>query len=286
MLTRKEKADYIYQKITENHIYSWKDPRLCFPNGKSVLAFLHTQVHQEFKKSDDLTDRYVYKTLQKAKRELEKNEWTICFNAIEKNLESNPFIPLTHSQIVLPNQQTIANFLGEIKRKIKQNSEYKEDLLSALARLKQLQSILKIDARFSFLEEQVCKNTHFNLSSNEKKFPDGSSCAAYWNYCQSKISQELKEEDIYLNKKLKHLLMLAKRMHLLNHMEILKQEIIADPQFRFYKTQKTFEDGTKYRSCWEYCNRLVKKNKEKKPDKIELSLYQTMAEIDELRRTK
>ena len=287
MLTRKEKADYIYQKIIENRIYSWKDPRLCFPNRKRVLSFLYTWGHRESKEIDDLTTMYVYNTLQKCQRELEKNEITICFDTIEKTLESNPFIALTTSQIVLPNQQTIANFLREIKRKIKQNSEYKEDLISKLTRIKQLQSTLKIDARFSFLEEQVCEDAHFNLSSNPNKFPDGFSCASYWNYCQQKTSQSLKEEDIYLYKKMKHLLLLAKRIRLLNYMEIMKQEIIVNPEFRFYKTQKTFEDGTKYHSCWEYCNYLAKKNKEKKPNEIELSLYQTMAEIDELQgRTK
>lgn len=287
MLTRKEKADYIYQKIIENRIYSWKDPRLCFPNGKSVLSFLYTWGHQEPKEIDDLTTMYVYNTLQRSQRELEKNEITICFDTIEKTLESNPFIALTTSQIVLPNQQTIANFLREIKRKIKQNSEYKEDLISELTRINQLQSLLKIDARFSLLEKQVYEDVHFKLSSNQESFPDGISCASYWNYCQRKTSQSLNEENIYLHKKMRHLLLLAKRMRLLNYMEIMKQEIIVNPDFRFYKTKKTFEDGTKYHSCWEYCNYLAKKNKEKKPDEIELSLYQTMAEIDELQgRTK
>lgn len=287
MLTRKEKADYIYQKIIENRIYSWKDPRLCFPNGKRVLSFLYTWGHRESKEIDDLTTMYVYNTLQKCQRELEKNEIAICFETIEQILNSNPFIALTTSQIVLPNQQTIANFLREIKRKIKQNSEYKEDLISELTRINRLQSLLKIDARFSLLEKQVYEDVHFKLSSNQESFPDGISCASYWNYCQRKTSQSLKEEDIYLHKKMRHLLLLAKRMRLLNYMEIMKQEIIVNPDFRFYKTKKTFEDGTKYHSCWEYCNYLVKKNKEKKPDEIELSLYQTMAEIDELQgRTK
>lgn len=287
MLTRKEKADYIYQKIIENRIYSWKDPRLCFPNGKRVLSFLYTWGHRESKEIDDLTTMYVYNTLQKCQRELEKNEIAICFETIEQILNSNPFIALTTSQIVLPNQQTIANFLREIKRKIKQNSEYKEDLISELTRINQLQSVLKIDARFSLLEKQVYEDVHFKLSSNQESFPDGISCASYWNYCQRKTSQSLNEENIYLHKKMRHLLLLAKRIRLLNRMEIMKQEIIVNPDFRFYKTKKTFEDGTKYHSCWEYCNYLAKKNKEKKPDEIELSLYQTMAEIDELQgRTK